>query len=284
MDWGIFRPTKPTALLMVLLGMSFLLMAFRITGAIKNFRTFLLCWVSPIQEVSTGTIESASEIGENLIRMVNAHRENSLLKKRILDASVTETQYREILDENKRLREMLRLKSALPFASMSARVTGRDPQNWTQAVWINRGSNDMVAPDSPVLAVDPDGESGAETVRGLVGRVLECANHSSKVLLLSDPLSSVAVSITRTGEQGLVQGQGSYLSLEYLELTSQAQSGDEIVTSGLGGIFPGGIPIGKLVKVEVSSSGFRRGIIKPSVSLNRVKEVLILKMEKVPLE
>ncbi len=284
MDWGIFRPTKPTALLFSLLGVSFLLMTFRLTGAVKNFRTFLLYWASPIQELSTGSVELASEIGGNLIRMVNARQENIQLKKRILDASILETQFKETLEENKRLREMLRLKGTLPFSSMSARVIARDPQNWTQAVWINRGAKDLVAPDSPVLAIDPDGEGGAQAVRGLVGRVLECGHHSSKVLLISDPLSSIAVSIVRTGEQGLAQGQGAYLSLEYLELSSQARPGDEVVSSGLGGIFPGGIPVGILTKVEATPSGFRRGILKPAVSLNRVREILILKMEKVVKE
>ena len=117
-------------------------------------------------------------------------------------------------------------------------------------------------------------------MQGLAGRVLECGSHSSKVLLISDPLSSVSVSISRTGEQGLVQGQGSFLTVEYLDLASDAKPGDEVVTNGLGGIFPQGIPVGVLTQVEVSASGFRRGILKPSVSLNRIREVLVLKIEK----
>ena len=284
MDWGIFRPSKPAGLCIALLGFSFLLMTFRLTGAVRNFRTFLLYWVSPIEEVSESSIEFASEIGSNLVRLVKAHKENRILKERILTASVIETQYKETLEENKRLRGLLGMKAEIPFDSLSARVSGRDPQSWTQAVWINRGFGDQVAPDSPVVAVESKGYGGAGVLEGLVGRVLECGKHSSKVLLLSDPLSSVAVSIPRIGDQGLVQGQGSFLSVEYLEMTSQAQSGDLVVTSGLGGIFPAGIPVGTLAQVEASASGFRRGILLPAVSLYRLREVLVLKMARVPKE
>ncbi len=280
MDWGVFRPSKSTSVCLALLAFSFLLMTFRLTGAVKNFRTFVLYWIFPVQETASGAILSASQVGSNLIDLVKADQENERLREKVLQASLLETQYKETLLENKRLRHMLELKSALPFHSQAAQVTARDAHGWAQFVWVNRGTKDRVTPDSPVVAVEPDGADGPNVVKGLIGRVLECGANSSKVLLITDPLSSVAVSVPRIGEQGLVQGQGLDLTVEYLELSSQVQSGDEVVTSGLGGIFPAGIPVGTLTRVEAYASGFKRGILKPSVSLNRLREVLVLKMEK----
>ena len=280
MDWGAFRPSKSTSVCLLLLGFAFLLMTFRLTGAVKNFRSFLLYWISPVQETASGAIQSAGDAGSKLIRLIQAHRENVFLRERVLQASLLEARYKETLEENNRLRHLLELKGNLPFHSIAARVTARDAQGWTQSIWINRGLKDRVAPDSPVVAVEPDGLGGASVMKGLVGRVLECGSSSSKVLLISDPLSSVAVSIPRVQEQGLAQGQGSMLTVEYLELTSGAQEGDEVVTSGLGGIFPAGIPVGILTHLEAYASGFKRGVLKPSVSLSRLKEVLVLKVEK----
>lgn len=284
MDWGIFRPSKPAALCIALLGFSFLVMTFRLSGSVTSIRTFLLYWISPIQQASTGSVQWTSDLGDKFIRLIRAHQENEALKTRILKASVLETQYQELLIENRRLRELLNLKGSLPFNTQTARVIGRDPLNWTHAVWINRGSKDHVAPDSPVVAVGMEGEEGSGAIQGLIGRILECSGGSSKALLISDPLSSVAVSIPQIGEQGLAQGQGPYLTVEYLELSSQAKPGDLVVTSGLGGIFPAGIPVGALTHVEVTPSGFRRGFLKPQVSLNGVREVLILEMPRAPKE
>ena len=280
MDWGIFRPSKPAALCILLLGLSFLVMSFRLSGFILSLRTFFLYWISPIQQTSIGSVQWTSSLGDKFIRLIRAHQENEVFKERILKASVLETQAQELLIENRRLRELLKLKGSIPFNIQTARVIGRDPLNWTYAIWINRGAEDHVLPDSPVVAVGGEGEENSSVIQCLIGRILECSGSSSKVLLLSDPLSSVAISIPSIGEQGLAQGQGAYLSVEYLELTSRAKPGDLVVTSGLGGIFPAGIPVGTLTQVEVSPSGFRRAVLKPHVSLNGVREVLILDLPR----
>src|SRR5437773_2609080 len=111
MDWGAFRPSKATSVCLTLLAFSFMLMTFHLTGAMRNFRTFLLYWVSPFQEAASGTIESAGELGSNLVDLVRARQENLRLRERVLKASLTESQYREALEENKRLRRLLELKS-----------------------------------------------------------------------------------------------------------------------------------------------------------------------------
>ncbi|OGR85430.1 MAG: rod shape-determining protein MreC [Elusimicrobia bacterium RIFCSPLOWO2_01_FULL_54_10] len=240
----------------------------------------MLYWISPVELVTGESMGYVSGFGEKLVSMVQAHRENAELREKVLKASLLETQYNELVQENARLRGLLNLNDSVPFTAQSARVVGRDPLNWTHAVWLNRGLNDGVRRDSPVLAVGPMDSGAGEGVRGLVGRISECSGNASKALLMSDPLSSVAVSIPRIGELGLAQGQGSYITVEYLELTSQAQPGDTVVTSGQGGVFPAGLPVGTLSHVEVSPSGFRRAVLKPSVSLGGVREVLILNMAR----
>jgi rod shape-determining protein MreC len=224
------------------------------------------------------TASSAGGLGSRLVELVTAHRENQILKEKIKHLPLLEAQLQQEQLENQRLKQLLDLKSLLPFGSIAALVSGRDTQNWTSAVWIDHGSADGIVPDCPVLAVKGSPIADAQVSGGVIGRVIECGPGSSKVLLISDPLSSIAAADTRSGEEGLLQGHGSSLiTLEYIDQSADIQPGDPIVTSGLGGVFPPGLSIGKVTKVSVSQIGFKRAEVRPTVSLSSIREVLVLK-------
>lgn len=278
MSWEAFRPSRATATCLVLLSFSFLLMTFRLTKSVQIFRSFLFYWISPSQETATATIQLGKDLGSRLIELVRAHHENTIFKEKMKSLSFLEGQYQETLMENQRLKEMLNLKPSMPFEVIPAMVSGRDTQNWMSVIWINRGYRDGILPDSPVLAVEERDREDPSILGGVAGRVLECGPNTSRVLLISDPLSSIAVSLSRTGEQGLVTGKGSSsITIEYLESGADIKLGDEVVTSGLGGIFPAGLSIGKLINLVTSPLGFKRGEVKTIVPLSRLKEVLVLK-------
>lgn len=281
MDWGIFRLSRTTTTAVVLLLFSFFLMTLRLTKPVQTFRSLLFYWISPSQEAATALFRNASEAGLRSRELVRAHQENIALKDAARRRSLLEAEYQEVLLENARLKQLLQLKLSAPFELIPAIVSGRDTQNWTQAVWIDHGSKEGILPDSPVLVIqsDPsDNSDSAAISTGLIGRVLECGTNSSRVLLISDPLSSVAAVLPRTGEQGLVTGQGLFsATIEYLDPGADIKIGDEVITSGLGGIFPAGLRIGTLAKILPSLSGFKRVELKTSASLNKIREVLVLK-------
>lgn len=281
MDWGIFRPSRSTATCLVLLSIAFLLMTFRLTGVVASFRAFLFYWISPSYETVSEGVRAAGGTSTRFVELILAHDENVRLKRKIRNWPLDEAVLNETRAENERLRALIQLRGALPYKTVAARVSGRDTQDWVGAVWIDRGSDDGIVPDSAVMAVKGDPLDEKPMVSGIIGRVLECGAGSSKVLLISDPVSSVAIALPRTNDQALLQGNGSFeLRLEYLDQAAAVREGDEVVTSGLGGIFPAGLPVGRVSRVLGASSGFLKAVIRPAVSLSAAHEVLVLVQEK----
>jgi rod shape-determining protein MreC len=121
--------------------------------------------------------------------------------------------------------------------------------------------------NQPVLAPD-----------GLVGRVVEVTPTSARVQLLTDPVNAVGGLIQRTRVTGIVSGNlGAGTRIRYLPLMADVVVGDEVVTSGMGGVFPKGIPIGRITAVDRRSGAlFQEATLQPSVDLSRLEEVLIL--------
>ena len=278
MDWEIFKPSRPTTLCLLLLTIAFLMMTFRVTRAVQAFRSFVFYWASPTYEGVSRTVNAAGGLGFRLTELVTAHSENKILKEKIKHLPLVEAQLQQLQLENQRLKNLLDLKSSLPFGAIPALVSGRDTQNWTSGVWIDHGSSEGILADCPVLAVKGSPIGDAQVSGGVIGRVIECGPGSSKVLLISDPLSSVAAADVRTGEEGLLQGHGSSLiTLEYIDQSADVQPGDQIVTSGLGRVFPPGLSIGRVSKVLLSQTGFKRAEVRPTVSLGSIREVLVLK-------
>lgn len=134
-------------------------------------------------------------------------------------------------------------------------------------ITIDRGATDGVRLGMPVL-----------TAEGLVGRVKEVSVNSAKVLLITDPSSSVAALIQRTRATGVVQGQlGEYMVMRYLLPDSPVLPGDVVLTSGLGGNFPKRLVIGTVVRVEHRDvEMFQEALVEPAVNLRDLEMVMVL--------
>jgi len=113
---------------------------------------------------------------------------------------------------------------------------------------------------------------------GLVGRVVEVTPYTAKVQLVTDPVSASGGLLQRTRVTGIVSGNlGAGLRMRYLPLLADVAVGDEVVTSGMGGVFPKGIPVGRVTAVERKSGAlFLEAVLQPKVDLGRLEEVLIL--------
>ncbi|WP_218081893.1 rod shape-determining protein MreC [Anthocerotibacter panamensis] len=139
-------------------------------------------------------------------------------------------------EENRRLREMLALPAGSLGKPLAAQVIGRDGDHWWRQVILNRGWADGVSKGNPVVAPG-----------GLVGEVVATSAHTARVLLVTDPLSKIGVTATRTGAMGVISGLWrSEASLEFFDNQAQAKVGDVIVTSGLSSRFPANIVVGKV--------------------------------------
>ncbi len=185
--------------------------------------------------------------------------------------------------ENEELRALLGFKKRQNRNLVLAQVIGRgDTSGWWQTITINRGSEDGVTANMPVLSMD-----------GLVGRTrLEVARHSCDVVLITEPTLQVACRMSASGAYGVMRGAGvkasgkgaiemlcsaSPAELEYLDKTSDINTGEEVLTSGLGGVFPQGIRVGYVKKVTMDESGlFKRAQVKPAANLDELRYVFVV--------
>jgi len=170
--------------------------------------------------------------------------------------------------ENERLRALLELKSQRTDYVTTAEVFARDPTNWFQILWINKGRNDGIAKD--MVAITP---------LGVVGRIHRVFRDSANIILITDVNSSVAVRLQSSRVEGILEGKGDKgCYLKYVPQDVDVIIGDIVITSGLDGVYPEGLQIGYVTDVEKRQGEFFHVIeVAPAQNLNAIEEVTILK-------
>jgi rod shape-determining protein MreC len=191
--------------------------------------------------------------------------ENEQLKLRLAQAEAA-------LQENERLRAAIGWQRQRRWNARLARVVGRDPANWWRALHIDLGSRDGLTENLPVMTAD-----------GLVGRVGSVGYAHSQVVLVGDPNCHVAALVADTRENGVIAPNTSatldpsIVDFTYLSRNSQLQPGQEVLTSGLGGIFPKGIPVGMVIDRRTVDYGlYTEARVKLHVNLNQLEEVWVV--------
>lgn len=209
-------------------------------------------------------------IWDGYINLLNIRDENIRLQGELDKFKATNTAYREAVATNVRLSKLLQLKDTLPPPTLTARIVGRDPSLWFRTIIIDRGSGEGVEKGMPVV-----------TVEGVVGQVLDTSPNYSKVLLANDPNSAIDVLVQKNRIQSIVKGKGNGLyNLLYILKNADVEKGDVIVTSGLGDIFPKGLPVGKISQVIKSKRGmFQKIEVEPSVDFAQIEYLIIIMRE-----
>lgn len=231
--------------------------------------------ISPIQKFFS-SLGQRIESGLSFFKDINATKqENEYLRMRINEL---EKENRELLgyrEKNEELREALKLKDRFDdYDLIGANVIAKDPGNWFDVFKIDVGSKDGIVNDLPVL-------TGA---KGLVGRIMGTDVTSSKVITIIDEDSVVSGWISKAGG-GPVRVRGDLTlkneglcRMDYIPVDVDVEVGDVIETSGLGGIYPKGILIGRVKEVRKTSSDLSRyAVIEPETDFKRLEEVFVLK-------
>ncbi len=177
------------------------------------------------------------------------------------------SQYKEIEQENTRLRKLLNFKKVSSSKLIAAGIIAKDSSNFSDTIVINQGSRDKIAQDTVIVAE-----------AGLVGRVYESSPSMSRVILITDPNSRVSAVCSRSRQIGVLFGTSSNLcELRYLPLVTDVLVGDEIVTSGFSDIYPKGILIGHVIKIIREQRGLSlTAIVAPAVDFTSLEEVLCI--------
>lgn len=226
---------------------------------------------APLQRVSVGVTRWLESVFSLPFAVVQASRQNEQLTREIQELKSRLQEYEEYRLENERLKKLVdfQVNTRGSWQLAAAAVIGRDPGNWFCTVTIDKGSRQGIKEDMPVLVPE-----------GLVGRVVRVGPNTAEVMLISDPRSAISALIQETRSPGIVEGTADpsgRLRMIHIPYDVFVRQGQTVVTSGLGSLFPKGIPVGRVVDAKKDPTGlFYVASIQPFIDFNRLEEVLVL--------
>lgn len=227
----------------------------------------------PFLKLSTSVSESVNGFLDRFVRTEDVFLENEELRRQLREANDKLVEYESIKRENEQFREFLQLKENNPdYDFETATVIGRDSTSRFGSFTIDKGSVDGIEVADPVITSD-----------GLVGIVWEVGLTYSHVRTVIDISVDVGVYSISTRDSGIVSGDITLSSeglckLRYLPKNSGISSGELIVTSGIGGVFPKNLVVGTVRSIELDSNGLSlSAAIEPAADIAGVTDVLVIK-------
>jgi rod shape-determining protein MreC len=236
----------------------------RLKLAVESWFLPLFGLTSAGQQLPADLADSTMTRRELLKQLDTLRRDNQQLRVQAVQAAA-------IARENEQLRALLGWQRQAPWQLKLANVILRDPANWWRSVQIDKGSNDGIRENLPVI-----------TSAGLVGRVSSVSQTHSQVVLIGDPNCRVSATVENAArDMGVVLASGpvdtSLVSLTYLASSANLKPGQSVITSGLGGVFPKGIPIGQIVDSGSVEFGlYTEARVKLNANLGSLEQVWVL--------
>ncbi len=240
---------------------------FRRAPQVDWFESRMASVIMPLQAILARGTRVVRDVWYGYIDLTQVRQENIRLRQQAATLEGELHRYREAYLEQQRLRALLGFRSLAFPHTVPAEVLGVDPSLWAEAITINKGADHNLQKDSAIV-----------THQGLVGHVVELAPHYATVLLLTDRRSAVDALVQRTRARGIVFGKSQdQLAFRYVSIRETVEAGDEIISSGLGDIYPKGIRIGTVVSVRPQRHGlFYEISVRPAVEFSKLEEVLAL--------
>lgn len=267
----MFRTTSGTRRVMLLLCVLLLSLVFVLP---KQSRSLLQGIGQPLAQLLSLPLTALAALDRGVqeawygyLALHQVSEENRRLQRELQALRGRNNELRELGVAGQRLAALLALKERLHAKTVAAQVIGRDATNWYRAIVLDKGARDGVKVEMGVMAPD-----------GAVGRVVKVTPFTAIVLLITDPNNAVTGLIQRTRDEGIVEGTAEGRArMKYIPLLATLQSGDVIVTSGLTGGFPRGVPLGTITRIDrVEGELFQSAEIVPEVDLHKLEEVLVI--------
>lgn len=233
--------------------------------------------ITPIQSFFGSISHGASNGFHSVTNIFSLKGENEKLTKELAKLKDEVRKYENVVSREEYLRNEFELLKSTKYNLMKADVIGKDPGNWFDKFIINKGSKDGVKKGDIIIQATKVNDD--VVIEGLVGRVLDVGSNWSKIISIIDGGSSVSFSISRNHVGGVGAGnlEGKIIG-QLFDMDSNAVKGDSVYTSGLGGIFPRDIYIGKVDKVTKKSESLLLEVqIKPAVNFNKLRDIYIIK-------
>jgi len=230
---------------------------------------------SPVQSAIRWSIETSWDSLQSYLFLLNTQTNNSglaLENRKLLNEIAA---FKEVAIENNRLKALVEFNAPLEGKKIVAQVIAQDVSPEFRMIRLNKGTRAGVEAGMAVISLE-----------GVVGRVIRAGKDFSDVLSLLDSSSAIDSLLQRNRVRGVVEGLGGQnLAMKYLRRTDDVQEGDLIISSGIGGLFPKGLAIGKVVSVKKKNFGISQTVeVAPATDFNRLEEVTVIDPPKMPLE
>jgi rod shape-determining protein MreC len=214
-------------------------------GPVGRLQDTAVAVFGPVQRATVAVLRPVGDFFGGVVQLGRLRGENRRLRTEVDGLRAQERTYQDVLKENERLRGALGMAKRCGCRTVGASVVASSASNFQWSVTIDAGARQGVTADMAVIDSS-----------GLVGRVSKVTGDYATVLLISDPSSGVAASIGRNKAPGILRGQGEQdLLFEPVRAGADVRQGDSVVTQGYqGGVFPAGIPIGGVAKVDRASA------------------------------
>jgi rod shape-determining protein MreC len=219
-----------------------------------------------VQRAATSAIATVRDNWVNYVALQDVRGENARLKEEVASLRIGLQQERALAQQSRTLQGLLDMKAATQLSTTAASVIAGGASPEFRTISIDKGTGDGLAADLAVLAP-----------AGVVGRIIMPAKRASKVQLLIDRDAAAGAIVERTRAQGVVVGTGTdRFRLDHVPGAADIQVGDQVVTSGIEGIYPKGFLIGQIESINRQSGEFASVVIRPAVDFSALESVLVV--------
>lgn len=232
----------------------------------RLIRLWVASAFTPVEKLFVGSSRWTRETWRDYIDLHNVRQENRDLRQQLEEMRIQQARVQQDAEQARRLQALLGFKEQFIQQTVAAQVIGSSGSELSRVLTLDKGSRDGVHNDMAVITPD-----------GVVGKIVRVFPGSSQVLEITDQSSGVGALLEKSRLQGIVKGtpEGDPM-LDYIMVDESVGAGERVLTSGGDRIFPKGLPIGSVTRVEKGHDLFHAIYLKPAADLSRLEEVLII--------
>lgn len=225
----------------------------------------------PLQQAVLLPVRAAEAVGAYFASATALARENESLRRTLAEQAQAMQQAQQLQAENDRLRTLLAARERTAVPGLLAQIVYESPDRFSRKLVVDRGATQGVRAGMPVI-----------DERGVVGQVTRAFPLTAEVTLLTDKEQSIPVQIVRNGLRGVAFGgaEPGTLELRFMAANADLVAGDEALTSGLDGVYPPGLAVARVERVErVGGEQFARVVMRPAAGIDAHTQLLVLQVE-----
>jgi len=266
----LFAPGASSTLRLIgYLALAIVLMVADHRGAyLERVRWTLSLAIEPLYRLAAMPARLAQEGRLALADREKLTEQNEDLSRRLMMAEAKLNQLSTVNEQNQRLKELLDVQHSLGIGVQLAKIIDVDTDPFRHRLVLNVGANQAVSIGQAVI-----------DAHGIMGQVVGLLPNTSTVMLITDPAHALPVMIERTGQRTIARGSGALdmLELPQIPVSADVKVGDRLISSGLGGHFPPGFPVGEIRAINNDVTGmFAAATAKPVAALDRSGDVLVV--------